>query len=174
MTVNNTYTTYLALGSNLGDTEANIFHICSAVEELVGKITKRSEVITTEPQEFESPHLFSNAVIEVETSLDPFELLEKTREIERRMGRSRKSLGGKYEDRVADVDIILYEQVIYSSEDYVLPHPKFRKRAFVLEPLCEIAPDVMDPCTMKSARQLLEELRAKTMAHMSEEETRNG
>lgn len=149
-------TAYLALGSNLGDTTANIMKMCDRIERRVGEIVSRSTLIQTNPEGFDSLHTFANCVISVSTHLSPPELLKETRVIEKEMGRTNKSKDGEYQDRTADIDIILYEDVILSIPELEIPHPRFRERTFVLGPLAEIAPDLIDPITGKTISNLLE------------------
>ena len=114
---------YLALGSNLGDREVNILRAYELIEERVGKILRKSSLYYTKPVGFCSENDFVNTAICVETSLTPRQLLAETQKIERLLGRTRKSRGGEYHDRVIDIDILLYGDETIHEPDLVIPHP---------------------------------------------------
>lgn len=129
---------YLALGSNLGDREGNILRAYELIEERVGKILRKSSLYYTKPVGFCSENDFVNTAICVETSLTPRQLLAETQKIERLLGRTRKSRGGEYHDRVIDIDILLYGDETIHEPDLVIPHPLMHERDFVMNPLKEI------------------------------------
>lgn len=114
-----------------------------------------SQVMETEPVGFRSDHTFLNQVIEVSDALGPQELLQLTQEIERELGRSHKSHQGLYSDRTCDLDLILYGDLVLKEAELEIPHPRFRERRFVLQPLAEIAPEVVDPITGRQIKELL-------------------
>lgn len=146
---------YLGIGSNLGDKERHIEAAVNHIEELVGKIVSRSALYVTEPWGFSSENSFINAVVGVETVLSPRNVLDATKEIERQMGRTRKSSKGRYEDRIIDIDILLYDNWIIEEADLMIPHPLMSQRLFVMEPLCEIAPEFIHPVLRTSIKELL-------------------
>ena len=123
---------YLSLGSNIGNKEANILRAYKLIEEKIGHIVRRSSLHKTAPWGFSSPNEFLNSAIAVETSLSPRELLNKTQEIERLVGRKEKTGDGGYQDRIIDNDIVI------NDPDLVIPHPLINERDFVLKPLKEI------------------------------------
>ncbi len=134
---------YLGLGTNLGDKEANLRTAVRLLEERVGEVASLSAFHVTEPWGFESANAFLNAAAEVRTSLSPLEVLERTQEIERLMGRRHKSVGGVYADRVIDIDLLLCfaedgTPVRVDTDKLTLPHPLMRQREFVMKPLQEI------------------------------------
>ena len=131
-------TVYLGIGTNLGDKEANILKAYELIEQKVGQISKRSSLYRTEPWGYQSDNDFVNTVICVETELSPHELLKATQMIERQMGRTKKSRGGEYHDRIIDIDILLYGDITINEPDLVIPHPLMKKRDFVMNPLGEI------------------------------------
>ena len=135
-------TCFLALGTNLGNKENNLQNAIQHIAKKLGKVIAQSSVIESEPWGFVSENSFLNMVIKVETALSPLEVLKKTQQIERLMGRTKKT-HTSYQDRIIDIDIILYDDVILDTPELKLPHPLFRKRDFVLIPLREIAPNVM-------------------------------
>lgn len=100
----------------------------------------RSALRETMPWGFASPNMFLNGAVKVETRLEAKELLDVCRDVERAVGRTEKTRGRKYEDRVIDIDVLLYGEDVVDSETLRIPHPLLHRRGFVLEPLCEIAP----------------------------------
>lgn len=134
---------YLSLGTNLGDRQSNLATAISLIGERVGTVQAKSSVIETEPWGFESSNRFLNMVIKVETSMQPLEVLHITQEIERQLGRSRKSVDGEYHDRLIDIDILLYDNLVMDTPELKIPHPLMYQRRFVTEPLAEIAPDLI-------------------------------
>ncbi len=146
---------YLSIGTNLGDKERHIEVAINHIEELVGKIISRSALYVTEPWGFSSENSFINVAVGVETALSPHSVLSATKEIERQMGRTRKSFEGHYEDRIIDVDILLYGDLVIEETDLIIPHPLMSERLFVMQPLCEIAPQLVHPVLRKSIKELL-------------------
>ena len=133
-----THTAYLAYGSNKGEKEENILNAYRMTEERVGRIVRRSAMMRSEPWGFKSDNGFVNSVVCVETILTPHRLLEATQSIERAMGRTEKSHGGVYHDRIIDIDILLYDDITLNDADLVIPHPLMHERDFVMKPLNEI------------------------------------
>lgn len=133
-----THTAYLAYGSNIGEKEENILNAYRMTEERVGRIVRRSAMMRSEPWGFKSDNGFVNSVACVETILTPHQLLEATQSIECAMGRTEKSHGGVYHDRIIDIDILLYDDITLREPDLVIPHPLMRERDFVMKPLNEI------------------------------------
>ena len=145
---------YLGLGTNLGNKEQNLRMSVQKIEERIGKIVSLSAFYVTAPWGFASDNSFLNAVVCVETSLRPLEVLKETQAIERELGRTSKSMGGVYSDRLIDIDLLLYGDTIMDEEGLILPHPLMVERRFVMEPLAEIAPDVMHPVLHKTMKEL--------------------
>ena len=129
---------YLSLGTNLGDKEKNLLSAITEIERRIGPIRAQSAFLATEPWGFESKNTFLNAAICVETRLTPLDLLHVTQQIERDLGRTHKSVGGQYHDRIIDIDILLYDDLHLSTEELTIPHPHMYERDFVLIPLQEI------------------------------------
>ena len=129
---------YLALGSNLGDKEANIRQAVRLIEERVGSVERLSSLHATRPWGFRSDNMFVNAAVAVSTGMDPLRLLRATQDIERLMGRNVKSVNGIYHDRIIDIDILLYGDIEYHSPELTIPHPLMYERDFVMIPLREI------------------------------------
>ena len=135
---------YLGLGTNLGDRRDNLLRAVEHINEQAGHVLACSSFIETEPWGFSSDNAFLNAVIEIDTSLTPHDLLHATQEIERAMGRTHKSLDGMYTDRIIDIDILLYEDLKISDTELTIPHPLIWQRSFVYGPLLEIAPQLKE------------------------------
>lgn len=129
---------YLGLGSNLGDREANIQKAVELIGEQIGCVVRQSSLIETEPWGFRSENRFLNGAILVETTKTPREVLTLTQQIERDLGRTRKSVSAGYADRAIDIDILLYDDLTLDEPDLKIPHPLMQKRDFVMIPLKEI------------------------------------
>ena len=130
---------YLGLGSNLGDCRKNLERAIRMIGDKVGRVLRQSSFIETEPWGFESKHKFMNAVILCETMMTPREVLLLTQQIERDMGRKKKSVSGGYADRPIDIDILLYDDLTIDEPDLKIPHPLMHERDFVMIPLNEIS-----------------------------------
>lgn len=125
---------YLSLGSNLGNREATI----QRALHLLG-CSKWSSFYYSEPLDFESTHAFCNCAAVTESELDPFEFLHFTQQIERELGRERKSANGKHFDRTIDIDILFTEpKVSVETDELTLPHKEMNHRSFVKVPLSEL------------------------------------
>jgi 2-amino-4-hydroxy-6-hydroxymethyldihydropteridine diphosphokinase len=129
---------YLGLGSNIGNRKRNMREAVEYMESMVGTVTRQSALYETEPWGFESPNLFINMCVCVETPLAPRQLLEATQEIEKHMGRVGKSVNHEYQDRIIDIDILLYDDMTVDEPDLKIPHPLMKERDFVMTPLNEI------------------------------------
>ena len=151
-------TAYLSLGSNLGDRLRLIQEAVAALTVEAGPVTALSSLYGTEPWGFSSPHRFLNVALALETTLSPETLLAVTQRIERDLGRTHKSVDGRYADRTIDIDLLFVGDAVLDTPALTLPHPRLHLRRFVLEPLCEIAPDLCHPLLRKSVSQLLAEL----------------
>ena len=126
------------MGTNLGDKRKNIAEAIKNIGELVGDVVRQSALYETEPWGFRSDNRFVNAAVCVDTQLSPRRLLEVTQRIEREMGRTLKSDGGEYHDRIIDIDILLYGDLHIDEPDLKIPHPLMHERDFVMTPLNEI------------------------------------
>lgn len=124
----------------MGDRAANLRGALDMIGEQAGHVLACSSFIETEPWGFQSENSFLNAVVAVDTPHAPYALLRITQEIEQTMGRTHKSVGGVYTDRIIDIDILLYDDVEINDAELTIPHPLMWQRRFVYEPLLEIAP----------------------------------
>ena len=145
-------TAYLALGSNIGDREANLRDAVRRMESEGIRVVARSSLYETAPQELLDQPSFLNAVVEVETDLFARQLLARVQRIERAMGRRRVTPKGP---RNIDIDILFYGRAVIGAAELEVPHPRIAQRRFVLEPLAEIAPDFRHPVTGKTAGEML-------------------
>ena len=150
-------TAYIALGANLGDRLATLNRAIARIAAIPGvAIAARSAVIETQPiggPPDQPPYL--NAAIAVATSLSPRELLDRLAAIETEFGRQRTTHWGP---RTIDLDLLMVDSQIINSPDLIIPHPRLHLRRFVLQPLAEIAPNVLHPLLNKTIQTLLKEL----------------
>ena len=145
----------VALGSNLGDRERILRDAVAALSAHLHDV-RVSTFHDTAPVGITDQPRFLNAVVIGTTSLTPLELLHALLDIEQRFGRVRSTPNAA---RTLDLDLILYGASITTQPGLVVPHPRFRDRQFVLEPLAEIAPDWLDPVTGLSVQNLLTRLK---------------
>ena len=129
---------YLGLGSNLGDKCLHLRTAINEIEKRIGHVECQSAFVETEPWGFDSDNTFVNAVVRVDTALSPLDLLKETQTIEREMGRTHKTVDGKYSDRIIDIDILLYGDAEINLPELVVPHPRMHERDFVMKPLEEL------------------------------------
>jgi 2-amino-4-hydroxy-6-hydroxymethyldihydropteridine diphosphokinase len=147
----------IALGSNLasdfGDRAANLREAATRIAPL-GRIRAVSSFYDTAPVGYTEQPDFLNAALLLESDLEPLALLRALLEIERAMGRDRASVPAKG-PRIIDLDLLLMDDVVLATPALTLPHPAMAQRRFVLEPLAEIAPRMVDPVSGRTIAQLL-------------------
>ncbi|MCH5310436.1 MAG: 2-amino-4-hydroxy-6-hydroxymethyldihydropteridine diphosphokinase [Prevotella sp.] len=129
---------YFSIGTNIGDREANLQRAIMLIDEKIGAVTRQSSFHDTEPWGFRSNNRFLNAAVCCLTDKSPHEVLHICQEIERMLGRTKKSVNGEYHDRPIDIDILLYDDIVLDTPDLKIPHPLMKERNFVMLPLSEI------------------------------------
>lgn len=149
-------TVVILLGGNLGNVPLQFSRARHAIGQQVGRVVSQSAIYQSEPWGFEDSNLFYNAVLEVVTQLGPEEVLDKTQQIERTLGRAQKS-DGRYESRPIDIDLLWMNDVVLSTARLTLPHPLMAVRRFTLEPLMEHWSAWMHPLMHKSIATLYAE-----------------
>ena len=147
---------YLGLGSNLGDRDGHLGFALARLSR-VGTVLARAPVIETDPVDCPAGGMFLNTCVCLETTLEPSELLSAATQIEQQRGRSRTT---RNEPRVLDIDILLYDDLVLSEQALQIPHPRMHERGFVLEPLAEIAPNLVHPSFNVTVRGLLAGLKS--------------
>ena len=147
---------YISLGSNMGNKKENLEKAISELSQVKDTfVTKKSEIIETEPFGYKEQDDFLNACVGIKTLLPARELLKELLAIEKRMGRERKI---KWGPRIIDLDIIFYGKEVIEEDDLIVPHPYMEYREFVLKPLEEIIPNFVHPLLMKRVSTLRKEL----------------
>jgi 2-amino-4-hydroxy-6-hydroxymethyldihydropteridine diphosphokinase len=153
-------TAYVALGSNLGDRAQNLMLALRAIQqESSCTLAQISSFYETEPLVLASAKAtewYWNAVVEVSTSWDVHQFFPFLLQLEVQMGRPVQR--EKWVSRVIDLDLLFFDREVFSLDTLVLPHPELHKRRFVLEPMAEIAPDLVHPVLGKSMKDLLDRL----------------
>ncbi len=150
---------YIALGSNLGDRELNLLRAVAEIGKLpASRVTALSPFYETSPVGITDQPSFYNAVLRLATVLSPHELLNHLQHIEDAVfGRKRSVRWGA---RSMDLDLLFYGDSVISDDTLTVPHPRLAERRFVLQPLCDIAPDLIHPVLEQPVRKLLDDLRS--------------
>lgn len=134
---------YLALGSNLDDPAAQVKNAMAALDTLPHtRVLNRSSLYRSAPVGYLDQPDFINAVVQVETELAPHALLDAMLALEQARGRTREFTNAP---RTLDLDLLLYDDLVLHEHGLTIPHPEMHRRAFVLQPLLEIAPDCVIP-----------------------------
>jgi 2-amino-4-hydroxy-6-hydroxymethyldihydropteridine diphosphokinase len=144
-------TVYIALGTNLGKRMENLAKAENALKQIAIVISKSSVYETPPWGYFEQP-AFLNQVLEIETSLEPEDLLYELKKIEEKLGRKESF---RYGPRLIDLDILFYDNIVYNSDKLSIPHPQIVNRAFILTPLADLAPEMVHPVEKRTISELL-------------------
>ena len=148
-------TVAIALGSNLGDRHAHLDYAVSRLSRILSALRVSSRHETAPVDVVGEQPAFLNAALVGTTALGPHALLRELQAIEAERGRERPY---RHAPRTLDLDMVLYGSLMVSDDELDVPHPRFRERAFVLAPLAEIAPDLVDPVSGLTAARLLRKL----------------
>jgi len=148
---------FICVGSNIGNKLENCKKGVDALIRSDSVILKaQSLCYKTDPVDYLNQDWFINYVIKIETSLDPFELLNRLKSIQRNAGRINDVV--RFGPRILDLDIILFDGVVINSENLTIPHPRMHKRRFVLRPICDIDSKIIHPVFKKNMKSLLDSL----------------
>jgi 2-amino-4-hydroxy-6-hydroxymethyldihydropteridine diphosphokinase len=143
---------YLSLGSNLGDRAKMLRQAIATLNNLSQlRVLRSSAIYETEPWDLTSQPKFLNIVVEIETALEPLELLNTVKTMELRLGRK---VSRRWGPRCIDIDLVLWGAKVLHTSALTLPHERFRERAFVLTPFAELAPEAVDPETGLTVAEL--------------------
>lgn len=145
---------FLGLGGNLGNKQQNFEKVKLFIEKEIGEIVDQSSIYETPPWGFLAEEDFWNQVLVVKTKHQPDELIVRIQRIENFFGRKRGA--EYYVSREMDVDVLYFDDLSFTSDNLIIPHPKIEQRLFVLVPLNEIAPTFSHPVLKMTNRQLLE------------------
>lgn len=146
------HSVYLLTGSNLGNRLEQLQKAVQALEQHAGVIENASSIFETEAWGKEGLPSHLNQALHLKTILSPPDLLKEIHLIEENLGRVRQE---KWGVRMIDIDIIYFDHLVITSPTLQIPHPLMAMRNFVLQPLCEIAPDFIHPVLMKTNKELL-------------------
>lgn len=158
------HTITILLGTNLGNKKRNLKDAAIYIESSIGSICQRSSMYESVPWGFQSNNNFLNQAIQVKSQLKPNEILKACKSIEQKMGREITD-SMVYTDRIIDIDILFYDDLVLNTLELTIPHPKLHERSFVLIALCEIMPEFTHPLLNKSIDNLLKENRDTSNRH---------
>ena len=148
--MNMTHTVYLSLGSNLENRAANLKEAIASLPPQM-TVKKKSNIYETPPWGYTEQDNFLNQVVKVTTYLEPEPLIKHIKRLEVALGRKSTF---RYGPRLIDIDILFYDELVLDTPSLVIPHPHLHERGFVLQPMMDIAPDLMHPVQMKTIREL--------------------
>jgi len=147
-------TVSLLFGGNIGETRLEFEKASKLLQQKIGPISKRSAIYRSKAWGYQSTNDFSNQLYLFNTRLSVKMILNACLETEQILGRQRNSIHG-YSDRIIDIDILYFEDLIIETQDLIIPHPKLQERLFALLPLNEIIPDFIHPVFKKTNKSLL-------------------
>jgi 2-amino-4-hydroxy-6-hydroxymethyldihydropteridine diphosphokinase len=161
-----TETAYIGLGSNLGDRVLVLTEALKSIGALPGTaVVQVSSLYETEAVGGVAEQDFVNGVAQIQTDLGPHDLIRELLNIEKHLGRVRFK---KWGDRTCDLDLLVYNDIVLDDPECRIPHPEIPNRRFVLEPLCEIEPNLRLPRFLKTAEKLLKECQDEHWIHRIE------
>jgi 2-amino-4-hydroxy-6-hydroxymethyldihydropteridine diphosphokinase len=155
---------YIGIGSNLGNRRYNCLKAIELLRKSGLKVSKVSSLYETEPWGVREQPRFINMAVETETDFPPRKLLDLLKAIEKKMGRKKKEEEERWGPRRIDLDILLYDDLRMHDDNLSIPHPLMHERMFVLEPLSEIAPEIVHPSLHKKVSVLFRE---RSIVHSS-------
>jgi 2-amino-4-hydroxy-6-hydroxymethyldihydropteridine diphosphokinase len=151
------HTVFIGVGSNLGDKRENCLNgISRLTSDDHSRLVNRSPLYQTEPVDYLDQDWFVNCVIQIETHLEPVELLKELQRIQKEAGRIQDLV--RFGPRILDMDILLFDDLVLTLPDLEIPHPRTHLRRFVLKPLCDLNPELRHPVLGRTFQQLLEDL----------------
>ncbi len=153
----NNHSAIISVGSNLGDKKGNCRQ---GIDDLLAAgqatLVKVSPFYRTSPVDYFDQDWFVNAAVKFETRLEPFELLAILQAVQQQGGCTKSDI--RFGPRVLDLDIIFYDRLVINTPTLEIPHPRMHKRRFVLQPICDIDPDIIHPILNISVKSLLNQL----------------
>ncbi len=154
-------TVYMSLGGNMGNRKRNLENGIEQIEKELGKCVAISSFYESDSWGYRDKKKYLNCVLFCKTALKPYEILQKTQEIEKQLGRKTKSSPSEnnkvnYQSRPVDIDILFYDNLVLVSDILTIPHPLLSERFFVLKPLLEIASGLIHPIFKKTICELNE------------------
>lgn len=151
------HTAFVGLGSNIGRKQDNCLRGILALTSCGHtRLLNQSRQYRTEPVDYLDQDWFVNCAIQIETCLDPFQLLSVLQDIQKKAGRVQDTI--RFGPRILDMDVILYDDSVINHPDLILPHPRMHLRRFVLKPLCDMDPGLRHPILNQTVQHLLNEL----------------
>ncbi len=150
---------YLNIGSNIGDRRDNLYRAVVSLAACTGGDCAVSPIVESEPWGFESDNRFMNLGVCLQSTMSPWQMLERIHEIERELGSaSHRDAQGGYVDRLVDIDIVAIDDLVIDSPSLQVPHRHLPERDFFLIPMQHLAPEWRHPMTGLTAAQMLEKL----------------
>ncbi len=157
---------YLNIGSNIGDRRDNLYRAVVALAACTGGDCAVSPIVESEPWGFESDNRFMNLGVCLQSTMSPWQMLERIHEIERELGSaSHRDAQGGYVDRLVDIDIVAIDDLVIDSPSLQVPHRHLPERDFFLIPMQHLAPEWRHPVTGLTAAQMLEQMSSGEESH---------
>lgn len=151
--MSNMVTSYILLGSNMGDRANYLNQATELIAKDIGSVVHKSCIYESEPWGYNDATSYYNRLLQIESNYAAQNLLKACLSIEDELGRVRNS--DQYEARTIDIDVLFFGDEVINTVDLIVPHPRIKERRFVLEPLNEIAPELMHPVLSKKVKELL-------------------